>query len=182
MIYPDQLETTDLISLLKNKNQESFSALYDSYSRALYGVTFKMVQDSDVAKDILQEVFIKIWNHSDKYDSHKGTLFNWMLNITRNSCRDYFRSKHYCIQKLVSENSLEKVNIGNNDFYLTYQEENGELYGLTQSLDTKYKEIIDLVYIYGYSQQEVSQMLNLPLGTVKTRSRTAIKILRELYN
>jgi RNA polymerase sigma-70 factor, ECF subfamily len=182
MIYPDQVETTDLIYLLKNKNQESFSILYDSYSRALYGVTFKMVQDNEVAEDILQEVFIKIWEHIDRYDSSKGTLFTWMLNIARNSCRDYFRSKHYCIQKLVSENSLEKVNAGDKDSYVAYQNENGELYELTQRLESKYKQIIDLVYIYGYSQEEVSKMLDLPIGTVKTRSRTAIKILRELYN
>jgi RNA polymerase sigma-70 factor, ECF subfamily len=182
MIYKDQLETTDLIFLLKNKNQESFSNLYDSYSRALYGVTFKMVKDNEVAEDILQEVFIKIWEHIDKYDSSKGTLFTWMINITRNSCRDYFRSKHYQTQKLVSENSLEKINTGNEDSFVTYQDENYELNELTQRLESKYKEIIDLVYIYGYSQEEVSKMLNLPIGTVKTRSRTAIKMLRELYS
>jgi RNA polymerase sigma-70 factor, ECF subfamily len=182
MNYQDQLESTDLIFLLKNKNEESFSNLYDSYSRALYGIAYKMVQDNVVAEDILQEVFIKIWEHIDKYDSSKGTLFTWMLNITRNACRDYFRSKHYCIQKLVSENSLEKVNTGDKDSYVTYQNENGELHELTQRLESKYKEIIDLVYIYGYSQEEVSEMLNLPIGTVKTRCRTAIKILRELYS
>lgn len=182
MIYQDQLEKTDLIFILQNKNEESFSDLYDNYSRALYGVTFKMVQDSDVAEDILQEVFIKIWEHIDKYDSSKGTLFTWMINITRNSCRDYFRSKHYQTQLLVSENSLEKINIGNKDCCVTYQDENYELHQLTQRLEAKYKQIIDLVYIYGYSQEEVSKMLNLPIGTIKTRSRTAIKILRELYS
>lgn len=182
MIYQDQLENTDLIFLLKNKNEESFSDLYDNYSRALYGVIFKMVNDNEVAEDILQEVFIKIWQHIDKYDSTKGTLFTWMINITRNSCRDYFRSKHYRLQMMVSENSLEKVNTDDKDFYVTYQNENYELHQLTQCLDLKYKQIIDLVYIFGYSQEEVSKMLNLPIGTVKTRSRTAIKILRELYN
>jgi RNA polymerase sigma-70 factor, ECF subfamily len=182
MIYQDQLEKTDLIFLLKNKNQESFSDLYDSYSRALYGVTFKMVNDNEVAEDILQEVFIKIWEHIDKYDASKGTLFTWMINITRNSCRDYFRSKHYQIQKLVSENSFENMNTDNKNPHVTYQDENYELNELTQRLEPKYKEIIDLVYIFGYSQEEVSKMLDLPIGTVKTRSRTAIKILRELYN
>jgi RNA polymerase sigma factor (sigma-70 family) len=182
MIYQDQLEKTDLIFLLKNKNQESFSDLYDSYSRALYGVTFKMVNDNEVAEDILQEVFIKIWEHIDKYDASKGTLFTWMINITRNTCRDYFRSKHYQIQKLVSENSFENMNTDNKNPHVTYQDENYELNELTQRLEPKYKEIIDLVYIFGYSQEEVSKMLDLPIGTVKTRSRTAIKILRELYN
>lgn len=182
MIYQDQLEKTSLIFLLRNKNQESFSNLYDSYSRALYGVTFKMVNDKELAEDILQEVFIKIWEHIDKYDSSKGTLFTWMINITRNSCRDYFRSKHYQIQKLISENSIESINTDNKKPHVTYQDENYELRELTQRLGSKYKEIIDLVYIFGYSQEEVSTMLDLPLGTIKTRSRTAIKILRELYS
>jgi RNA polymerase sigma-70 factor, ECF subfamily len=135
-----------------------------------------------VAEDILQEVFIKIWQHIDKYDSSKGTLFTWMINITRNLCRDYLRSKHYRTQMVISENSLEKINNGGKDSFATYQDENCELYQLTQRLDVKYKEIIDLVYIYGYSQEEVSEMLTLPIGTVKTRCRAAIKILRELYN
>jgi RNA polymerase sigma-70 factor, ECF subfamily len=182
MIYQDQLEKTGFIFLLKNKNQESFSDLYDSYSRALYGVTFKMVNDNEVAEDILQEVFMKIWENIDKYDSSKGTLFTWMINITRNSCRDYFRSKHYRTQMLVSENSLEKIYKGINNSYVTYQDENYELHEMTQRLELKYKEIIDLVYIYGYSQEETSKILDLPIGTVKTRSRAAIKILRELYN
>jgi RNA polymerase sigma-70 factor, ECF subfamily len=181
MIYQDRLEKTDLIFLLKNRNQESFSDLYDSYSRALYGVTFKMVNDNEVAEDILQEVFMKIWKHIDKYDSSKGTLFTWMINITRNVCKDYLRSKHYQMQKLVSENSLEKMNIDSKNAHVTYQDDIYELYELTQTLNSKYKKIIDLVYIFGYSQDEVSKMLDLPIGTVKTRSRTAIKILRELY-
>lgn len=182
MIHQNQLETNDLIFLLKNKNQDSFSDLYDSYARALYGVSFKMVNDKNIAEDILQEVFMKIWEHIDKYDSSKGTLFTWMINITRNSCRDYFRSKHYRTQSMTSENSLEKLNVGLKDSFTTTQDENDELYQLTQNLESKYREIIDLVYIYGYTQDEVSKMLDLPIGTIKTRSRTAIKILRELYS
>jgi RNA polymerase sigma factor (sigma-70 family) len=182
MKYLTQIEISELVVRLQTKSTAAFSDLYDSYASALYGITYKIVRDRDVAEELLQDVFIKIWQHIDTYDPHKGTLFTWMLNITRNTCKDYFRSKHYLRQKLVSENGLERIDFINNPAQITYQGDNKDLYQLTQTLELKYKEIIDYVYIYGYTQEEVAKILKIPIGTVKTRSRTALKILRELYD
>jgi RNA polymerase sigma factor (sigma-70 family) len=182
MTYLNEMETSELIIQLKTKSPAAFSELYDSYSAALYGVTCRMVRDRDVAKELLQDAFVKIWEHFDKYDPVKGTLFTWMLNITSNTCKDYFRSKRYHYQTLVSGNGLDQVDVTYSMAHVTYQDDSRDLYQLTQNLELKYKEVIDLVYIFGYSQEEVSKMLNIPLGTVKTRSRNALKILRNLYN
>jgi RNA polymerase sigma-70 factor, ECF subfamily len=181
MIQSPETEISDLVIRLKTKSTAALSDLYDNYAAALYGAIYRMVRNSDVAEELLQDIFIKIWTHIDTYNPAKGTLFTWMLNITRNSCKDYFRSKHYHYQMLVLGNSLEQVDMLNTPNQITYQDESRDLYQMTQILELKYKEIIDLVYIFGYSQEEVSKMLKIPIGTVKTRSSNAIKKLRQLY-
>ena len=182
MIQSNETEISDLVIRLQTKSTAAFTDLYDRYAAALYGVICRMVRNRDIAEELLQDVFIKIWTHIDTYNPVKGTLFTWMLNITRNSCKDHFRSKHYHYQMLISENDLEHIDVIHNPAHVIYQDESRDLYELTQTLELKYKEIIDLVYIYGYTQEEVSKMLKIPIGTVKTRSRTAIKFLRDLYS
>lgn len=98
----------ELVRLLINKDQAAFSYLYDNYSAILNGTIFKMVEDTALTEDILQEAFIKIWNNFASYDPTKGRLFTWMLNLTRNLTIDTLRSKGYRKQQLISsdENSV----------------------------------------------------------------------------
>jgi RNA polymerase sigma-70 factor (ECF subfamily) len=83
----------ELIRLLKIKEPSAFSYLYDNYSGALFGIIYKMLDDRQLAEDVLQEAFVKIWNSFSNYDSLKGRLFTWMLNIARNLTIDTIRSK-----------------------------------------------------------------------------------------
>lgn len=176
-----ETEISNLVIRLQAKNTAALSDLYDRYAAALYGIIYRMVRNSDIAEDLLQDVFIKIWTRIETYNPDKGRLFTWMVNITRNSCKDYFRSKYYQYQASILSNSLEQIDFLHNPNQITYQDENRDLYELTQTLELKYKEIIELVYICGYSQEEVSKMLRIPIGTVKTRSCNALKRLRHLY-
>src|ERR1035437_9880820 len=88
--YTDQ----QLIELLQDKSEEAFNALYDNYSPALYGIVLRIVNSEDIAQDVLQDSFIKMWKNFEKYDASKGTLFTWILNIARNTAIDANRSKH----------------------------------------------------------------------------------------
>jgi RNA polymerase sigma-70 factor, ECF subfamily len=181
MFYVTETKTNELIVGLQNKSEAAFSTLYDDYASALLSVTFRIVKNQTVAEELLQDVFIKIWKHIDTYDATKGTLFTWMLNIAQNTCKDYFRSKQYHYQTLLAQNGLDIVPSTCMPQTVCYQEETHDLPRLIQSLDPKYRQIIDLVYIYGYSQEQVSEKLDIPLGTVKTRSRMALKQLRYIY-
>ena len=83
----------ELVNLLKQNNKAAFSYLYDHYSGALFGIILKIVnQDEETSEDVLQDVFIKIWKKIATYDSTKGTLFTWMLNIARNTAIDKVRT------------------------------------------------------------------------------------------
>jgi RNA polymerase sigma factor (sigma-70 family) len=181
MTYLNKFEIDELVIRLQSKSKSAFSDLYNSYAAALYGVTYKMVRNNEVAEELLQDIFIKIWMHIDTYNPIKGTLFTWMLNITRNTCKDYFRSKHFRHQMLVNENGLENIDFIKNPTQSVFQDESKDLFEITQTLELKYKEVIDLVYIYGYSQEEASKLLEVPVGTIKSRCRSALKTLRNLY-
>lgn len=178
MISTPVKDTSQLPDLLKLKSSEAFASLYDNFSPALYGVICKMVQNTSTGEELLQDVFVKIWKNIDRYDAAKGTLFTWMLNITRNTCIDYLRSSRHKQQMQLNGAPPEYTAFGAE---LNYNPENSELRGLALKLEHKYRQIIDLVYFWGYSQEEVSQMLNIPLGTVKTRSRHGLQELRNLY-
>ena len=169
----------ELVTLLRSQDQSAFSYLYDNYAAALNGIITRMVDDTQLSEDILQEAFLKIWNNFKQYDSSKGRLFTWMINITRNLTIDTLRSKGYKKGKKISqdENSV-----------ITYQDKNFtsdrfDTIGLRkqlQYLKPEQKVVIDMAYFSGYTQDEISKEMDIPLGTVKTRMRTAIIELRKL--
>ena len=92
---------------LQAKDKSALEHLYDNYSGALYGVIFRVIKNEDIAEEVLQDVFLKIWDRFDQYDSAKGKLFTWMLNIARNQAIDKTRSKE--ISKDQKTRGIEKV-------------------------------------------------------------------------
>src|ERR1044072_3098582 len=169
----------ELVHGLKARNQRVFSYLYDHYSPALYGVVLKILNDENAAGDTLQEVFLKIWRNIDRYNEEKGRLFTWMLNIARNTAIDMLRSKsHRFEQKIQDVGDDVHLYTG----HLTVYQSTDHL-GLSKVLEKLNKEqrvIIDLSYYKGCTQEEIATILNIPLGTVKTRTRLAMIKLRNL--
>lgn len=168
-----------LVSLLQRKDQQAFSYLYDNYSAALYGVIFKMVEDKELSEDILQEAFVKIWNNFSSYDNTKGRLFTWILNLARNLTIDTLRSKGYKQQSKIrgDENSVNNLSDKSSDIGRF------DSLGIRKHLSllkTDQKQIIDLAYFGGLTQEEIATQLSIPLGTVKTRMRAAIIELRKI--
>lgn len=168
----------ELVALLKNKDMVAYNALYDNYSASLYGIITRIIPAEEIAQDILQDVFIKIWKSIDSYDNTKGRLYTWMLNIARNSAIDYTRSKQ---SKL--ENKIQDID--NSVYELNKQSSasiNTDVIGVKEEvtkLKDDYRILIDLIYFKGFTQEETSKELNIPLGTVKTRVRAAIIELRK---
>lgn len=171
----------ELVDLLKSKNTSAFSTLYDNYSAALYGVILRIVEIEAIAQDILQEAFVKIWNKMDSYDKTKGRLFTWMLNIARNTAIDQLRSAQHR-QDMKNRNIDDSVNIINSSQSTSSKVDQIGLKETVAKLKPEYKLIIDLLYFKGYTQDEVAKELQMPLGTVKTRTRAALMQLRELMN
>jgi RNA polymerase sigma-70 factor (ECF subfamily) len=171
----------DLIILLKNKDQRGFTILYDNYAAALYGIILKVVKAEEVAADVMQEAFVKIWKNIEAYEKGKGTLFTWILNISRNLAIDKTRSSEFR-QNSQIRNIDENVNIIEKRIETQQQvETQTDLIGIENligKLKPEYQVIIELVYFKGYTQTEVAEELEVPLGTVKTRIKAAITQLK----
>ena len=166
----------ELVMLLKQRHQSSFSYLYDNYSSALYTVILNVVKDKTIAADTLQEVFVKIWKQIESYDDSKGRLFTWMMNVARNASIDTVRSKAF--QNSKQNNELTE----NHNDVLGSTQTNTDAIGLRKivyTLKEEHRTLIELSYFQGYTQDEISKMLQIPLGTVKTRMRTALTQLRQ---
>lgn len=175
------LTEPELIQAIQNKDKIGAEALYDMYSSSLYGVIYRIVLHEEIAEDLLQETFIRIWNSFSSYDTSRGKLFTWMINIARNIAIDKTRSKDF-------RNSSKTENIDNNVLSIegNFQSEmNPETLGLkelVEKLKPDQKMVLDLVYYKGYTHVEVAEQLEIPLGTVKTRLRNAIITLRKVFN
>lgn len=178
MDRPVKYTEEELVYQLGLKDQQAFSYLYDNYAPALNAVIYRMVEDQALSEDILQEAFVKIWNNFNSYDKIKGRLFTWMVNITRNLTIDTMRSKGYKKQHKISgdENSVNNLQDNNSGI------EKFDSMGVSRqliNLKPDQRQIIDLAYFKGYTQDEISKQLDIPLGTVKTKMRTAILELRK---
>lgn len=167
----------ELVQLLRQRGQAVFNYLYDNYSGALHAIILNIVNEEELASDVLQEVFVKIWKQIDSYDSSKGRLFTWMLNIARNASIDTIRSKSY-------QNSRQNRELTEDMYAMAGSSQSRTdqigLRKMVHNLKEEYKVLVELSYFQGYTQDEISKMLNVPLGTVKTRLRTALIQLREI--
>ena len=169
----------ELIALLKGGDESAFAYLYANYSAALYGIIYRIINNNQLAEDILQEAFVKIWNNFSSYDASKGRLFTWMVNIARNLSIDTTRGKSYKQQMKIQSNENAVTNASNR----VNENERFDLLGVRQQLTAlkeDQKQIIDLAYFEGFTQNEISQKLGIPLGTVKTKIRTAILELKKI--
>jgi RNA polymerase sigma factor (sigma-70 family) len=167
----------ELIALLQQRQESSFGYLYDNYSGALLGVVGGIIADQETARDVLQEVFVNIWKKIELYDPAKGRLFTWMMNIARNAAIDKIRSKSY-------QDSLKNHSIPENadaNFPATGpQVDDVGLRKVLNKLKDEHRVLVDLSYFQGYTHEEISKALNIPLGTVKTRIRSALIHLRTM--
>jgi RNA polymerase sigma-70 factor (ECF subfamily) len=168
----------ELVVLLNEQNNDAFNYLYDNYSGALFTIINQIVPDRDTAGDVLQEVFINIWKKISTYDASKGRLFTWMLNIARNAAIDKIRSKGYRDNKL-NQPIVETENSGMSMSSNPTVSDVGLKKVLT-TLSEESRKLIDLSYFQGFTHEEIAKMLGIPLGTVKTRIRTAIIQLRTM--
>lgn len=170
-------EEQELVTLLRQKDDQGFAYLYEHYAGALHGVIKQIVTDVELANDVLQETFVNIWRKIDSYDAGKGRLFTWMLNIARNAAIDKTRSKSF--QQSMKNQSIDgeyiqpSVRPGIDDIGLKK---------VVWKLKEEQRTLIDLSYFQGYTHEQIAKALNMPLGTVKTRIRSALTQLKAMLS
>ena len=178
-IQPPEVEKR-LVTALKQQDQQALSTLYKMYSASLKGIILRVIIHEETTEDLLQELFVKIWNSIDKYDDSKGRLFTWMSRLAKNMAIDQVRRKSHV-------NSSKHVDIeekvGDIDQKLSYKI-NTDTIGirkLTTAMNPMQRLLLNMVYFEGYTHTEIAEELNLPLGTVKSRIRFALLELRKMF-
>lgn len=172
-----QLEI-EITQLLAQGDKRALNLLYENYSSTLYGVILKITKDDALAQDALQESFIKIWKNSKKYDRKKAKLFTWLYRIARNTAIDKLRSYN---NRSGKEIQIEASNV----YRLPTAELNQDVLDLKKhvaTLDEKYQIVLGALFFEGMTQQEASEELNIPLGTIKSRLKIGLRELKKVYD
>jgi RNA polymerase sigma-70 factor (ECF subfamily) len=167
-----------IINFLQRGDKRALNLLYENYSHSLYGVILKVTQNEEVAEDALQETFIKVWKNAKKYDSKKAKLFTWLYRIARNTAIDKLRSFNNRFHKEVQ---IDKSNV----YILPVKSLNQDVIDIKEHLgrlEEKYQIVLNALFFEGMTQQEASDELEIPLGTIKSRLKIGLRELKKVYD
>jgi len=167
-----------IVKLLEKGDKKAINLLYENYSDSLYGVILKVTVNEEIAQDALQETFVKIWKNAKKYDSKKAKLFTWLYRIAKNTAIDKLRSFNNRFEKEVQ---IDKSNV----YILPTANLNQDVLDLKEHvarLDEKYQIVLKALFFEGMTQQEASDELDIPLGTIKSRLKIGLRELKKIYD
>jgi len=167
-----------IVQLLEKGDTTAINLLYENYSDSLYGVILKVTNNEELAQDALQETFVKVWKNAKKYDSKKAKLFTWLYRIAKNTAIDKLRSYN---NKFEREVQIDKSNV----YILPSSNLNQDVLDLREHvarLDEKYQIVLKALFFEGMTQQEASEELDIPLGTIKSRLKIGLRELKKVYD
>jgi RNA polymerase sigma-70 factor (ECF subfamily) len=177
------LADEDLISLVVGSNAEAFATLYDRHGRAAYSLSYRMMGEKQAAEDLVQDAFLKVWRGAGSYRTERGSVRTWILSIVHNRGIDQLRS---LASRRRTQNKVEASapkSEPSEAFAETWS--NSQREQVREALGTLPPEqlkILELAYFSGYTHVEISELLDLPLGTVKGRMRLGLKKIRDHFD
>ena len=171
-----------LIRRVGQRDPEAFAALYDCYSKPLYSFVLRILNDPQEAEDVLQEVFLRIWEKASCFDEAAGKPFTWAISITRNKAIDRLRTRQRKLQVFGETDDSDVVVSGPGE---TQRDENvwrdlvAQIRRVVEELPGEQRESIELAFFNGLTHMEIARALEEPLGTVKARIRRGMLRLRD---
>jgi RNA polymerase sigma-70 factor (ECF subfamily) len=182
--HDDRAEELDLLARVARKERAAFEALYARYSNVLYATAFKFLKEDADAQDVVQDVFIQIWDKAKLYDPAKGKPLTWALTMTRNRSIDRIRAiqrRSRLRDEFQQESAFdESAGVREALSEVDASEKGQILRDAVKQLSTQQREVIELAYFRGLTQTEIAENLGEPLGTVKARARRGLMKLKEL--
>jgi RNA polymerase sigma-70 factor (ECF subfamily) len=179
--YP-LLADEDLISLVGDGDAEAFALLYDRHSRAAYSLAYRLMNGRQAAEDLLQDSFIKVWRSAGGYRVGRGSVRTWTLSIVRNRAIDQFRSDASRRRTRDEVEASTPTSYPSEAFAETWRNSRrDQVREAMNTLPPEQLKILELAYFSGYTHVEISELLRLPLGTVKGRMRLGLKKIRDYF-
>jgi RNA polymerase sigma-70 factor, ECF subfamily len=170
---------TDDIEIMKRvaaQDQQAFKLLYEEYGRAVYSLAYRILQNGKLAEEVTQDTFLKVWQQRTRWNPEKGKLKSWMLAIAHFTAID-------CLRKEKRQPALHPDSVEDMDEKIAASlwQEGSTLRLLVMQLPKEQASLIDLAFFQGMSHSDIANTTHIPLGTVKTRLRTGLQRLRELW-
>jgi len=176
-----QLEDVDLIQRVAGGDEDAFLALYDRHVSRVYGLTMHILHDPMLAEEATQDTFLKVWSRARQYLAERGPFLPWLLTIARRVALDRLRLESRRPAVSDSKDPDDTWYMIPDLDSVTDESRWRSLYFAVQELPIEQRQVIDLAYYQGLSQSEIAEVLGWPLGTVKTRIRSAMEKLREIW-
>jgi RNA polymerase sigma-70 factor, ECF subfamily len=176
------LADEDLISLVEAADAEAFATLYDRHSRAAFSLAHRMMGERQASEDLAQEAFLKVWRGASSYRAERGSVRTWILSIVHNRGIDQLRSQ--ASRRRAQEKIEASAPRSQPSEAFTETLRNSQRDQVREALNTLPPEqlkILELAYFSGYTHVEISDLLGLPLGTVKGRMRLGLKKVRDYF-
>jgi RNA polymerase sigma-70 factor (ECF subfamily) len=174
----------DLLRRMARRDQAAFAELYDRFSRPLYSTALRILNDARESEDIVQDVFLALWEKAAAFESDRGSAFSWAVTLTRNRAIDRIRMRKRRAE-LLSASVPEDLgyhadaNAGDSADNLWLKEKAGAVRAAVATLPAEQQRALELSFFSGLTQQEIAEQLREPLGTVKARIRRGLLKLRE---
>lgn len=182
MSDPNLEPDPSLLARIATGDQAALGDLYDRYVRILLGLAYRILGSSEEAEEVVADVFCQVWRKAGSYDPDRGRVDTWLFLLTRSRSLDRWRSLRRKAQILTASHQLAKLHCPSDpDRDLLIQEQQAEVHQVLQQIPTEQRQVIELAYFSGWTQEQIAAHLQLPLGTVKSRLRLGLAKLRQAF-
>jgi RNA polymerase sigma-70 factor (ECF subfamily) len=177
MPQPSAEDDTSLLALVRTGDGQAMASLFDRYSSVVYSVALRVLRDPASAEDVLQEIFMQLWRNPDSFSATRGSLGGWLAVVSRNRSIDALRRKR-------PTDSVDDVVLAS-PYNLANEAERNSLMerarGVIVKLPVEQRKTLEMAFFDGLTHSEIAEMTGDPLGTVKTRIRSALLTLRKAF-
>jgi RNA polymerase sigma-70 factor (ECF subfamily) len=174
------LADEDLMQLVRRGNSEAFEVVYERHATVAFSLAYRIVGTRNAAEDVVQEAFLSLWRSGARYDRARGSVRTWILGIVHNRAIDVLRRAMVHDRRRASDEGIEErfearerteLEVARND-------EAREVHAALRALPPEQSKVIELAYFGGFSQSEIAELLQTPIGTVKGRTRLGLEKMR----
>ena len=179
--YP-LLADEDLISLVEESDAQAFAVLHDRHSRTAYSLAYRMMGEKQAAEDLVQDALLKVWRGAGSYRTKRGSVRTWILSIVHNRGIDLLRSLASRRRMQDKVEASAPTSQASEAFAVSWRNaQREEVREALSTLPPEQLKILELAYFSAYTQVEIAELLDLPLGTVKGRMRLGLKKLQVYF-
>jgi RNA polymerase sigma-70 factor (ECF subfamily) len=176
----NRLADEELMQLVAEARIDAFEAVYDRHSGAAFSLAYRIVGNRVTADDVMQEAFMSIWRSRDRYEPERGSLRSWILGIVHHRALDVLRRNSVHDRRRASAEGLEETHEAaeRTDVEVARRDEARAIRAAIEELPDKQGQVIQLAYFGGFTHNQIAEMLEMPIGTVKGRMRLGLDKLR----